>query len=116
MNITVGLKDIINLIKQERKEQDDDKVVVIDAYNMKITEDLIRQEHNRRVNIHNLDEYINLCNRNDKRMIQLNEVLSSRHHGKEYQTEVLKEIALEQILKKLTINDVEKLMDKYQQL
>ena len=114
-----SIVNIVNEFKTALQKDNDtedsllDKIVIVDGYNRELTEQLLREEHNRRINIHNLDEYINIVERNDKRFHELNIWLHNQHH-RDYQKEVLKEIALEQMFKKKTLREIDELIKKHE--
>ena len=103
----------IKSVLKSSEENENEKIVVIDGYNTWITEKLIEREHKRMVNIHNLDEYLSLRERNIKRFNELNNWLKTKHY-KDFQLEVVKEIALEQLFKKYTLNDIDELIIKHE--
>lgn len=97
------------------KKIHDDPVIVIDTYQMEITESLIKQEHERKINIHNLDKYFKLCDQNQTRWEGINHSLHKKHY-KDFQKEVFKEILLQEAYKKLTTEEISDLFEKYNQL
>ena len=103
----------IKSVLKNRDESEEEKIIVIDAYNEWITEKLIEREHERMMNIHNLDEYLSLRERNTNRFEELNKWLKSKHFH-DFQVEVVKEIALEQLFKRYTLNDIEGLIKNHE--
>ena len=96
------------------KKIHDDPVIVIDTYQMEVTESLINQEHNRKINIHNWDEYLKLQDKNQPRWDTINDTLHKKHY-KDFQKEVFKEILLAEAYKKLTTEEINELFEKYKQ-
>lgn len=111
------LIDLLNDVKASlnKNEEEDslDKIVVFDETDKKMNKILMQHEHDRMVNIHNLDAYFDLVERNDKRFLEVNNYLHNRY-GRNYQKEVLKEIALALIIKKCTLSEIGELYQKHE--
>ena len=116
MNIDISnlQRKINDFVNGHNQELDDvENVIIFDSYTEEITEMLLKKEHDRKINIHNLDNYLELVDKNEKHFLELNNWLYDHHHQL-YQKEVLKEIALEQLFRKYTLNDIEELIKKHE--
>lgn len=108
------VNNLLNINRGNNQELDDiENVIIFDSYTEEITEILLKKEHDRKINIHNLDNYLELVDKNEKHFLELNNWLYDRHH-RLYQKEVLKEIALEQLFRKYELNDIEQLIKKHE--
>lgn len=108
------VNNLLNINRGHNQELDDvENVIIFDSYTEEITEILLKKEHDRKINIHNLDNYLELVDKNEKHFLELNNWLYDRHHLL-YQKEVLKEIALEQLFQKYTLNDIDELIQKHE--
>lgn len=108
------LRGIIEEIQTTPEDEDSlDKIVVFSDYDKKMNEMLIKNEHDRMVNIHNLDAYLDLVEFNDKRFREVNNYLHNTY-GHSFQKEVLKEIALSIIIKEYTLADIGELIYKHE--
>lgn len=101
------------LQKDEAEDSLLDKIVIVDGYHRELAEQLLREEHDRKVNIYNLDNYLTLKDRNEMNFKRAENVLYERH-GKHYQKEVFKEVALDLFLRKYTINEIDELIKKHE--
>lgn len=108
---------IIDNIKEkiQPKTYDDslEKIIVFDETQQKMNNILLQHEHNRMINIHNLDAYFDLVDRNNKRFHELNIWLHHKHY-KDYQKEVVKEIALQELFKKRTLKEIDELIQDHE--
>ena len=108
MNNHINFNTWINNIKETLQGTNsitEEPIIVIDDYPRWITEQLIKQEHERKIHIHDLDAYFDLQEKNLRKWKHLQEVLSL-WYKQEYQYEVLKEIALSKLFKTYKIEEI----------
>ena len=114
MNKIISLiSDIKTSLRNNEDEDSLDKIIVFSDYDKKMNQRLIQNEHDRMTNIHNLDAYFDLVEKNDKYFNQVNEYLYNKY-GRYYQKEVLKEISLARIMSKYTLEEIGELYQQHE--
>lgn len=109
------LNKMIVDVKSIKNVGDDDKIIVVNGWSDKIMNELLAQEHDRKINIHNLAKYLDLVDENKILFYDLDEKLHEKYH-KHFQIEMLKEIALQLLFRKCNIEDVEEILKRYKEL
>lgn len=114
LNNVIGLiNDVKSSISKNEENDSLEKIIVFNDTDRQMNKILMQHEHDRMKNIHNLDAYFDLVERNDKRFHEVNNYLHNTY-GRDYQKEVLKEIALALIIKKCTLHEIGELYKKHE--
>lgn len=113
-------KTIVELkkaLQSTNKKQDDDVVYVkvYNEYETQFVERLIEKQSQLLANIHNIDKHMTLQDSNRLRWEDYSEGLQKINH-KEYNIEMLKEIALAELFKDYRPPEIDELIEKYGQL
>ena len=109
------LSKMIVDVKSIKNVEDDDKIIVINGWSDEIVDELIAQEHDRKINIHNLAKYLEIVEENKNIFYELDNKLYEKYN-KHFQLEMLKEIALQLLFRKCSIEEVEEILLRYKEL
>jgi hypothetical protein len=107
------LKNLISEVQCVGEDDDFDKTIVYSRYEQELNDKLIEMEHERMKDIHNLDAYLDLKERNDKLFREVNNYLHNTY-GWDYQKEVLKEISFNRFMRKYTLHEIGEMVQKHE--